>query len=193
MLRDRTFALFWAAHTVSEAGSRITYVVAPILVYRLTGSALNTGFLAALEAMPYLLFGLLAGALTDRVDRRRVMVGCSVLQAALLAGIPIASATHALGIVQVYVVAVLSASLFVWFDAANFGALPLVAGRDRLVEANSAIWAASSVIAVARPRCRRPPRGDDRARERDRTRRRELRACGAGARLRAQAAVEQAS
>jgi len=151
LLREPSFAPFWFAHTVSEAGSRITFVVAPILVYQLTGSALNTGILAALQAVPYLLFGLIAGATTDRANRRRVMVGCNVAQAGLLASIPLAAATDSLGVVQIYVVAVLSASLFVWFDAANFGALPMLVGRDRLVEANSAIWAASSVVAVAGP------------------------------------------
>ena len=38
LLRDRSFGLFWGAHAISEAGSRITSVVAPILVYQLTGS-----------------------------------------------------------------------------------------------------------------------------------------------------------
>ena len=133
LLRDRSFGLFWGAHAISEAGSRITSVVAPILVYQLTGSALGTGVLGALQAVPYLLFGLLAGAIADRADRRRIMVGCNLLQTVILATVPLAAAAGVLGVEQVFVVAILSATLFVWFDAANFGALPLIAGRDRLV------------------------------------------------------------
>jgi MFS family permease len=151
LLRERSFGLFWGAHAISEAGSRITSVVAPILVYQLTGSALGTGVLAALQAVPYLLFGLLAGAIADRADRRRLMVGCNVLQTVILATVPLAAAAGVLGVEQVFVVAVLSATLFVWFDAANFGALPLIAGRDRLVEANAAVSGASSLIAVVGP------------------------------------------
>jgi len=41
LLRERSFGLFWGAHAISETGSRITSVVAPILVYQLTGSALG--------------------------------------------------------------------------------------------------------------------------------------------------------
>ena len=151
LLRDRPFALFWGAHAISEAGSRITYVVAPMLVYQLTGSALGTGVLAGLQAVPYLLFGLIAGAIADRADRRRIMVGCNLLQTVVLATVPIASAAGVLTVGQVFVVALLSATLFVWFDAANFGALPLIAGRDRLVEANAAVSGASSLIAVVGP------------------------------------------
>ncbi len=151
LLAERSFFLFWSAHAISEVGSRITYVVAPILVYQLTGSALGTGVLAGLQAVPYLLFGLVAGAIADRADRRRLMVGSSLLQTVILASIPIASAAGVLRVEQVFVVALLSATLFVWFDAANFGALPLIAGRDRLVEANAAVSGASSLIAVVAP------------------------------------------
>ena len=91
LLRERSFGLFWGAHAISEAGSRITSVVAPILVYQLTGSALGTGVLAALQAVPYLLFGLFAGAIADRADRRRLMVGCNVLQTIILATVPLAA------------------------------------------------------------------------------------------------------
>ena len=151
LLRERSFGLFWGAHAISEAGSRITSVVAPILVYQLTGSAFSTGVLAALQAVPYLLFGLLAGAIADRADRRRIMVGCNVLQTFVLATVPLAAAAGVLGVEQVFVVAIVSATLFVWFDAANFGALPLIAGRHRLVEANAAVSGASSLIAVVGP------------------------------------------
>jgi len=151
LLRERSFGLFWGAHAISETGSRITSVVAPILVYQLTGSALGTGVLAALQAVPYLLFGLFAGAIADRADRRRVMVGCNVLQTIVLATVPLAAAVGVLEVEQVFVVAIVSATLFVWFDAANFGALPLIAGRNRLVEANAAVSGASSLIAVVGP------------------------------------------
>jgi hypothetical protein len=79
------------------------------------------------------------------------MVGCNLLQTVVLATVPIASAAGVLTVGQVFVVALLSATLFVWFDAANFGALPLIAGRDRLVEANAAVSGASSLIAVVGP------------------------------------------
>ena len=73
------------------------------------------------------------------------------LQTFILATVPLAAAAGVLGVEQVFVVAIVSATLFVWFDAANFGALPLIAGRDRLVEANAAVSGASSLIAVVGP------------------------------------------
>ena len=149
--RDRAFVLFWIARVVSIGGSTITAVVLPILVFQLTGSALQTSLLATLEVLPYFAFGLLAGALADRVDRRRLMVACNLVQALLVGSIPLAAALGVLTIAQIYLVAILAMTAFVWFDAANFGALPALVGRERLVEANSAIWSASTVIAIVAP------------------------------------------
>ncbi len=59
---------------MSVAGSAVTLVALPLLVLRLTGSALATSGVGAVEVVPYFAFGLLAGAVADRVDRRRPMV-----------------------------------------------------------------------------------------------------------------------
>lgn len=72
VLRDPAFARYLVARTLSGAGTIVTLVALPILVYRISDSASLTALVAALEAAPYLLFGLLAGALTDRWNRKRL-------------------------------------------------------------------------------------------------------------------------
>lgn len=52
---------------------------------------------------------------------------------------------------SIYLVALLSATAFVWFDAANFGALPALVGRERILQANSAIWSSSTLIEIVMP------------------------------------------
>jgi hypothetical protein len=51
---------------VATAGATVGAVVLPILVFQITGSALQTALLASLAVLPYLAFGLFAGALADR-------------------------------------------------------------------------------------------------------------------------------
>ncbi|HEY7022016.1 MAG TPA: MFS transporter [Ktedonobacterales bacterium] len=149
--RDRPFLLFWTGRSISILGSTISAVVLPILVFTLTQSPLLTAGLAALEVIPYLLFGLIAGAIADRGNRRRLMIGCDLLNALLLASIPLAQLAGILALAQIYIVGFLSATAFVWFDAANFGALPAIVGKDRLIAANSAIWSAATVIGIVGP------------------------------------------
>lgn len=149
--RDRAFVLFWLGRLISVAGSILTSVVLPILVFQLTGSALRTALLATFNVFPYLVFGLFAGVLADRVDRRRLMVLCDVINALLLASIPLAAAFEVLTVGHIYGVALLSATAFVWFDAANFGALPALVGRERILQANSAIWSSSTLVEIIMP------------------------------------------
>jgi MFS family permease len=126
-------------------------VVLPILVFQRTGSALLTSSLTAIEVAPYLLIGLLAGVIADRGDRRRLMVGCDLAQVVLLASVPIAAAAGILTTPHLFVVAATSATVFVWFDAANFGALPALVGRDHVVAASSAMWTFDSLALIAGP------------------------------------------
>ncbi len=148
---DRAFCLFAAARTVSWTGTGISAVVLPVLVYQRTGSAALTGLLAAAEALPYLLFGLLAGAVADRARRRLMMAGCDLGCALLMASIPAAWAAGALTVAQVIAVAFGAATLFVWFDAASFGAVPMLAGPARVVRAVAGLSAASAVTAAVAP------------------------------------------
>lgn len=136
---------------ISTAGSAVSGVALPVLMYSLTGSAVHTGALAALTAAPYLVFGLLAGALVDRMHRRTVMVATDLVSAGLLMSVPVAALADALTPLHLLVVAGGAASANVWFDAANFGAVPALVGTEQLVRANSAIWSASTAVHVAAP------------------------------------------
>lgn len=74
------FWKFWAGQTISNLGSSFTFFALPLLVYELTGSAINLALTTASEFVPYLLFGLIIGAWTDRLDRKRLMIGVDILR-----------------------------------------------------------------------------------------------------------------
>ncbi len=148
---DPDWRRYWASRVISYGGGTIIFVTAPILVYALTGSALLTGVTTAVEGLPYLLFGLLAGALSDRVDRQRLMVRCDLVNAAVVASVPIAAAFDRLTVPHVIVTGFVSMTVFVFFDSANFGAVPTLVGKDRIGEANSAVWGTTQVLDVAIP------------------------------------------
>lgn len=141
------FVVFWSARTVSCAGTGITMVVLPVLVYKATGSATAVGALAVLQSCPYVVFGLIAGALADRVNRKKMMVAWNGVAALLLASIPGAAALHLLTMPQVFVVSFGIGTAYVWFDAANFGSVPALVDRDQLPAAMSVI-ASSGTLAV---------------------------------------------
>lgn len=148
---DRDFVRFWTARQISVTGSLITAVALPVLIYRLTHSATLTAMTTMLEGLPYLLFSLVAGALSDRWDRRRVMVAADLVCGIAIASIPIAHATGHLAIGHVLVSAFLSQAMVVFFDGAAFGALPVLVGRDRIGAANAALWGFGGVLDLGVP------------------------------------------
>ncbi|HEY0473853.1 MAG TPA: MFS transporter [Kribbella sp.] len=148
---DPDFRRYWLARAMSLTGSMVTAVALPVLVYRLSGSPLLTALVSALEAAPYLLTGLFAGALSDRWNRRRVMVSADLVNALVIGSIPLAHWLGVLTVAQVLVVGFLVQMIYTFFDGANFGALPVLVGRARVAQANAAVWTASSLIELFVP------------------------------------------
>jgi MFS family permease len=81
------FLRFWVGQTISNLGGSFTFFALPLLVFKLTGSAVDLGLITAFEFLPYLLFGLVLGAWVDRVDRKRMMIATDIARAVAIASI----------------------------------------------------------------------------------------------------------
>lgn len=145
------FWKFWTGQTISNLGSSITLFALPLLVYKLTGSALNLGISSAANFLPYLLFGLVLGAWTDRVDRKRMMIFVDVARAAVVGSIPLWAFFGALPIWWIYVVGFLQSTLTICFEAGQFAAIPSLVNQDDLVTANGRIQASYSGAQIMGP------------------------------------------
>jgi MFS family permease len=122
-----------------------------LLVYKLTGSPTDLALTMAANMLPYLLFGLVFGAIADRVDRRRMMISVDLGRAAVIAVLPVLYLAGSLDVVWVYAVAFVQASLGILFDSGEFAAIPSLVSRADLVTANGRIMAANSAGQVAGP------------------------------------------
>jgi MFS family permease len=148
---DPDFRRYWWARLLSSAGTIVSYIALPVLVYRLSGSAGLTAAVSALETASYVVVGLFAGALSDRWDRRRIMVAADCVDAVVMSSVPIAHWLGILTIAQLLAVAAVVPAVAVFFDGANFGAMPLLVGRDRIASANAALYGAATAAEVVLP------------------------------------------
>lgn len=149
--RRGDFWKYWTGQTISNLGSSFTQFALPLLVFKLTGSALNLGITTAATFVPYLLFGLLIGAWVDRVNRKRLMIVTDILRALAIASIPVLALFGLLGVEWIYGVAFVSSTLTIFFNSAEFAAIPSLVNVDDLVTANGRIQASYSGAAVAGP------------------------------------------
>jgi MFS family permease len=145
------FWKYWSGQTISNLGSSVTLFALPLLVYKLTGSALNLGISAAANMLPYLLFGLLLGAWADRVDRKRMMILTDIGRAAVIATIPLMAVLGLLSVWWIYLVGFLHSTLTICFSAGEFAAIPSLVEQDDLVSANGRIQASYSGASILGP------------------------------------------
>jgi MFS family permease len=151
-LRSEPAFVRWStAEGISLVGSAVTTIVLPLVVFETTGSITQTGALYAVRVVPYLIFGIVAGPIADLGNRRLLIIGGNVAEGLLVATIPIAHALGVLTVAQVYVVGLLSATAYVFADAAVFGAVPALVGPARLSAANGFLAALASGADIAGP------------------------------------------
>ena len=145
------FWKFWTGQAISALGSSFTGFALPLLVYKLTGSAVNLALSIAAGILPYLLFGLVIGAWTDRVDRKRLMIWTDVGRALAIASVPVAGLLGSLSVWWIYAVMFITSTLNIAFDAADFAAIPSLVEQDDLVTANGRIEASYNAATIAGP------------------------------------------
>lgn len=109
------------------------------MVFQLTGSGVKVSGAVAMEIAPVLLFGVLAGAVVDRMPRRRVMIAAD-LGRAVIAGM---LALNPDQLWVLYTAAFGLSTLTVFFNPAAASLLPSLVEEDELVGANSALWSAA--------------------------------------------------
>ncbi|HEX7736871.1 MAG TPA: MFS transporter [Ktedonobacteraceae bacterium] len=148
---NSNFWKYWAGQTISNLGNSVTLFALPLLVYKLTGSALNLGIQTAAEFVPYLLFGLLLGAVMDRVDRKRMMILVDIVRTLLIASIPVMAEVGHLSVLWIYGVGFLTSTLNICFDTGQFAAIPNLVEQDDLVTANGRIQASYAGASILGP------------------------------------------
>lgn len=77
----RDFLILWSTQSISQLGSSITAFALTLWLYEKTGSSLSTAALTICSYAPYVLMSIFAGALTDRFNKKKTMLGCDVFAA----------------------------------------------------------------------------------------------------------------
>jgi len=151
--RHADFLRFWSAASVSLIGDAVTRLALPLVAITvLDATPLEVGILGAAQLGPFLLVGLPAGAVIDRIERvLQLMVIADVARAAVLLSVPLAYATGALSLVHLYAVAFATGFLTVFFDNASSAYLPSLIERRLLVDGNSKLEVSRSTAQIAGP------------------------------------------
>ncbi|WP_060928425.1 MFS transporter [Microbacterium hydrocarbonoxydans] len=122
----RDFRWLLASSWTSNIGDGVALAAAPLLIASMTSSPILVASGAILQFLPWLLFGLHAGAIADRFDRRRLVMFANAARAVVLAGLCVFLITGTANIWIVLAVAFLYGTAEVFVDTAGSTLLPML-------------------------------------------------------------------
>jgi MFS family permease len=132
----------WTAASLSSLADGILKVALPLVAVGFTRSPTLIAGLAFAFTLPWLLFALPVGALADRLDRRRLMLGANLVRAALLAALMLTVLLDAGSIWALYAIALCIGTAETVYDTSAQSIVPQVVRRDQLPRANGRLYAA---------------------------------------------------
>ncbi|GAC1345683.1 MAG: MFS transporter [Candidatus Dormibacteria bacterium] len=146
------FRVLFVGQLISTVGRQVTTVAVPYQVYQLTHSAFAVGVLGLVQVVPLICVALVAGALADRVDRRRLLLvtqlllgGCSLLLA-------VGAARGNPPLLALYVIVGLAAAVSAIDQPTRTAVVPNLVSAERLggaLSLNVALFTASMVAGPA--------------------------------------------
>lgn len=139
ILRIRDFRNLWLGQAISRIGDAFYFLGPMFVIQKIYNDNAMVGWVGAIEALPYLLFGTIGGAVADRIDRKKIMVWSDMLSAVVLFAF-----LFFLMSIQghppkwiFYVIGFLTSMIRVFFFPAKNAAIPRLVPQDKLFKANA--------------------------------------------------------
>ncbi|MET9360803.1 MFS transporter [Streptomyces sp. NPDC006632] len=139
------FGRLWTAAVVSRFGDALRTAALPLLAVTLTSDPFLIALVTACGYVPWLLFGLLGGALADRVDQRRAMWAVDTVRAALVAAFAVAVGTGHASLPLLMALAFTLTTLGTLFDNAATALLPSLVPSGALGSANARVMTGQQI------------------------------------------------
>lgn len=147
----RDFLILWSTQSVSQLGSSITAFALTLWLYEKTGSSLSTAALAICSYAPYVLTSIFVGALTDRFDKKKTMLGCDLFAAICTITVFVLFRTDRLMVWHLYVLNVISGLMNTVQQPASEVAMTLVIPEKYYQKTSGLRSLSGSLISILNP------------------------------------------
>ena len=149
--RSPAFTRFYFGQALSYVGDGLRTIAIPLLVFKLTGSAVSLGLTFALEITPFALFSLLGGSLADRLERRTIMLVCDGVRFTIMVLFAVTFARHVLTLPLLYTGVVLLAISGAIFLGCQAPSIPYLLGKDGAKSAVATLFATEQGVNLIAP------------------------------------------
>lgn len=147
----KVFLLIWFGQLISTAGTELTSFALGVWVYRETGSVTQLGLISLFTVLPGILIGPLAGALTDRLSRRSILIVSDIIAGLSTLSIALLVATHQLDSWHIYINVALRSVCDGFRSPALNASIALLVPPKHLGRANALMQTARAVSQIVPP------------------------------------------
>jgi hypothetical protein len=145
VLRRPNFRKLWVGSVTSAAGTAIGSIIITWLIYSATRSAIAISLLGIVQFLPTLAFGLFAGALVDRLDRRRLMVACDVARAVAFGGLALFVLVVGVNVGLLIAITFVVAAFSTVFRPATNATIPRILGPNEVADGNGLLQGGATI------------------------------------------------
>ena len=135
VFRFKYYRLLWLSSAFSFTGMQMQQVARPLLAWQMTGSYGAMGIISLSFGLPMLLFSLIGGALSDRLEKRNLVLATQVLNAVLAIAHAVPVATGTMTMELLFVLGLLQGTGFALGMPARTPLMADAVGRDNMMAA----------------------------------------------------------
>ncbi len=147
----KTFLILWSTQSLSQLGSAMTGFALTLWLYEKTGSALQTALLAVCSYVPYVVMSIFAGALSDRWDKKKVMLVCDTLAACCSVTVLILLKADLLQPVHMYILNALTGLMNTVQQPASDVAMTMITPKKYYQKTSGLRSFSSSLVTILNP------------------------------------------
>ncbi|MGN6734844.1 MAG: MFS transporter [Candidatus Binatia bacterium] len=140
---------FWSSYFVSNVGSWMQGIAQGWLLFDLTSSPFYLGLFSSLRMVMLLSFFILGGIMSDRIDRRRVMLAIQWISALTALALALLVSTHTIRVWHIFVLGAITSTTWAFEQPVRQALLPQLVSREDLVNAlalNAVTWNGAGLL-----------------------------------------------
>lgn len=152
LIKDlKTFIILWSTQSLSQLGSAMTSFALTLWIYEKTGSALQTALLSICSYAPYVLMSIFAGALSDKWDKKKVMLVCDTFAAFCTVMVLALLKTDFLKPVHIYVLNIINGLMNTMQQPASDVAMTMITPKKYYQKTSGMRSFSNSLITILNP------------------------------------------
>ena len=147
----RDFYILWSTQSLSQLGSTITAFALTLWLYDTTGSSLSTAALRICTYTPYILMSIFAGAITDKIDKKKAMLFCDLMAALTTVAVFVLYKADTLSIWHLYLINAFSGLMNTIQQPASEVAYTMVIPKEQYQKTSGLQSLSRSLITIGHP------------------------------------------